>query len=110
MFPKSQPEPPKPIAERPLQAKKEEKPMYRIEPMKPPLKLENKMEIPKTSPAPRVEYKKAVFPEPPKIKFEKPKEEINKIPQNAIFQHAEINKIPENATFQNAEDLPSKKK
>ena len=59
------------------------------------------MEFPKTSPAPRVEYKKASFPEPPKMKFQKPKEEINKIPQNAIF--AEINKIPENATFENAE-------
>ena len=103
MFPKSQPEPPKPIAGRPLQAKKEEKLSYKVEPMKPPLKLENKMEFPKTSPAPRVEYKKASFPEPPKMKFQKPKEEINKIPQNAIFQNAEINKIPENVTFENAE-------
>ena len=41
MFPKSQPEPPKPIAGRPLQAKKEEKLSYKVEPMKPPLKLEN---------------------------------------------------------------------
>ena len=56
MIPKSDPEPPKPIAGRPLQAKKEEKLIYKVEPMKPPLKLEHKMEFPKTSPAPRVEY------------------------------------------------------
>ena len=106
MFPKSQPEPPNSIAGRPLQAKKEEKLIYKAEPMKPPLKLEHKMEFPKTTPAPRVEYKKAFFPEPPKMKLQKPKEEINKIPQNAIFQNAEINKIPENATFENAELPP----
>ena len=37
MLPKSQQEPPQPIAGRPLQMKKEEKPIYRVEPMKPPL-------------------------------------------------------------------------
>ena len=98
------PEQPKPIVGKPPQIKKEEKPINKIEPKKPPVKLENKVEIPKTSPAPRVEYINAVFPEPPKTKYEKPKEEIKKIPQNATFQKAEI--IKEN---QKPPEPPKKK-
>ena len=98
------PEQPKPIVGKPPHIKKEEKPINKIEPKKPQVKLENKMEIPKTSPAPRVEYINAVFPEPPKTKYEKPKEEIKKIPQNATFQKAEI--IKEN---QKPPEPPKKK-
>ena len=49
-------EPPKPVINRPAPVKKEEKPIKKVEQVKPPMKIENKMELPKTSPAPRVEY------------------------------------------------------